>query len=133
MFGCGIKKHPNESTYYQQGGIVVTAGSEEIVNPDDVDGIQKLTVDYVGSACVVKDSYRPAYQFVPAYDGNHTFKIEPAEDRSFEYLLAAAWSEGPPFETADDFKNYVIDTAQKYNRPVQPLVGALERLGAAGR
>jgi hypothetical protein len=130
LFGCGIKKHPNESTYYQQDGTIVTAGSEEIVNPDDVDGIQKITVDYVGSACIVKDSYNPAYQFVPEYDGNHTFKIEPAADHSFEYLLAAAWSEGPPFGTANDFKRYVLDTGWKYNNPVRPVVHEVERVDA---
>jgi hypothetical protein len=130
MFGCGIRKHPNESTYYQQGGTIVTAGSEEIVNPDDVDGIQKITVDYVGSACIVKDVYHPEYQLVPAYSTNHTFKIEPTADRSFEYLIAAAWSEGPPFETADDFKQYVLDAGRKYNHPVQPVIGGIEELVA---
>lgn len=130
MFGCGIKKHPNQSTTYQQGGTIVTAGSEEIVNPDDVDGIQKVMVDYVGAACIVKDLYHPAYQFVPAYSGNHAFKIAPTPDRSFEYLIAAAWSEGPPFDTADDFKRYVLDTGRKYNNPVHPIVHDLERLNA---
>jgi hypothetical protein len=126
MFGCGIKQHPNQSTYYQQGGTVVTAGSEEIVNPDDVDGIQKITVDYIGAACIVKDVYNPTYQFVPAYSSNLTFKVAPTADRSFEYLLAAAWSEGPPFDTAGEFKNYVLDTERKYNNPVRPIVHDVE-------
>ncbi len=134
LFACGIKQHPNQSTYYQNGGLVLTAGSEEIVNPDDVDGIQKITVDYVGTACIVKDTYNPEYHFYPnpasdgstgnfSWQGDHTFKIEPADDHTFEYLIAASWSEGGPYKTAEDFKNYILRVGKEYNNPAEVMVG----------
>ncbi len=118
MFGCGIRKKPREDTFYQEGGIIITSGSEEIRNPDDVEGLQKLIVEFVGTALIVKGEYKPEYQFVSSFKGNHTFKIPLREDNTYEYLIAAAWSEGEVLKTSDEFKEYILKTAQEYNNPI---------------
>ncbi len=64
-FGCGIRKRPSETFFYQKGGMMVSISPEEIRNPDDVDGIRKLVVDFVDTAMVVKDRYNPEYHFLP--------------------------------------------------------------------
>lgn len=119
-FAAAIRRHGNEQIRYQQGGVVITGGAEAIRNPDDRESAQNaLTVDFAASALVVKDVYRPEYVFVPDYQGNHAFKIPVTADRSFEYLIAAAWSEGAVLNTADSFRDYVLATAREYNSPVR--------------
>lgn len=123
-FAAGIRRHGNEEIAYQQGGVVITGGSEAIRNPDDRDSAQNaLTVEFAASALVVKDAYHPEYVFVPDYQGNHVFRVPTTRDRSFEYLIAAAWSEGAVLNTADGFRDYVLATARGYNSPVR-LVSA---------
>jgi hypothetical protein len=57
---------------------------------------------------------------------NYTFRIKPANDLIFEYLVAASWSEGGPFKTNIDFREYVIKTAQEYENPLKADVGKIE-------
>jgi hypothetical protein len=126
-FGAGIKKHPNQSEYYQKDNIVVTGGSEEIQNPDDIDGIKKLKVDYVSTACIVKSKYNPQFQLVDfEKTSNYTFRIKPTKDLSYEYMVAASWSEGGPFKTNAAFREYVIKTAQEYENPLKADIGKIE-------
>ena len=126
-FGCGIKKHPNQSEYYQQDNIVVTGGSEEIQNPDDIEGIKKLKVDYVSTACIVKSQYKPDFQFVEFQKSeNYTFKIQPDKNLGYEFLVAASWSEGGPYKTNADFTKYVIKTAKEYENPLKAYLGKIE-------
>ena len=128
--GCGIKKHPSQATYYQKDNIVVTGGPEEVMNPDDVQGVQrvkKLIVDYISTACIVKKEYKPQFAVVKSDTiDNYAFKIRPNKNRSFEYLIGAAWSEGPPFKTNEDFKNYMIKTELEYENPLKVSVGKIE-------
>lgn len=119
-FAAAIRRHGNEQIAYQQGGVVITGGAEAIRNPDDRDSAQNaLTVDFAGSALVVKDAYHPEYVFVPDYQGNHAFRIPVTPDHSFEYLIAASWSEGAVLNTRQAFQDYVIKTAREYNSPVR--------------
>ncbi len=126
VFGCGIRKNSKEYDYYQDNGIVITIGDEVIENPDDDMGLGTLHVDFVGTALVVKDKYKPKYQFVPSFGGNHTFKIPTREDLSYEYLIAGAWSEGSILNTSDEFKDYIIKTAKEYNNPVEVIIKGIE-------
>ncbi len=127
FFGAGIKKHPNQTEYYQKDNIVVTGGSEEIQNPDDIEGLSKLKVDYVSTACIVKSIYKPQFQNVKFQNSdNYTFRVKPSADLSFEYLVAAAWSEGKPFKTNEDFRNYIINTAKEYENPLKAQIGKIE-------
>jgi hypothetical protein len=66
---------------------MVSIGPEEIRNPDDVVGIQKLVVDFVGTAMVVKNRYNPEYHFLPSYQENHILNIPLQEDQNYEYLI----------------------------------------------
>jgi Domain of unknown function (DUF4861) len=129
-FGCGIKKHPSQVTYYQNGNIVVTGGPEEVMNPDDAAGVQsvkKLIVDYISTACIVKKKYQPQLQVIKSDTiDNYAFKIKPTKDMKFEYMIGAAWSEGPPFKTNEDFKNYMIKTEIEYENPVLVGVSKIE-------
>lgn len=119
-FAAAIRRHGNEEIRYQQGGVVITGGSEAIRNPDDREAVQNaLTVDFAASALVVKDAYKPEYVFVPEYQGNHAFRIPVTPDHSYEYMIAAAWSEGAVLNTRDGFRDYVLASAREYNSPVR--------------
>jgi hypothetical protein len=125
-FGCGIRKSMGEKSSYIKGGIVITIGQDAISSPDDPTGLTKLKVDYIGTALVVKDSYKPEFQFVPAHQGNYTFRIPVTPDYSFEYMIAGAWSEGAFLKTPKEFTDYMIKTAQEYNNPVKIGFGPVE-------
>lgn len=125
MFGCGIRKNAHEYDRVQEGGMVVSIGDEEIVDPDyKGEGEHSVKVKFVGNALVVKDVYQPRYQFVPAQEGNHTFRIPATADLGFEYLIAGAWSEGEVYNTPDAFKEYVARVAQGFNHPAVVAVSA---------
>lgn len=127
FFGCGIKKHQGiEATLYKKDNIVVTGGPEEIVNPDDPSKRNQI-VDYISTALVVKKQYQPQLQVVKSdTTDNYAFKIKPTKDLKFEYMIAAAWSEGPPFKTNADFKNYMIKTEEEYEHPLQITINKIE-------
>jgi hypothetical protein len=119
-WAAGIRKHDPEEIIYQQGGVAITGGGELVRNPDDRDAVQNgFKIDYAGSAIVVRDAYKPTYVSSDERKGNHVFKVAPTADNKFEYMLAAAWSEGPNLKTADAFKQYVIKAAREYNSPVR--------------
>jgi len=133
-FAVGIRKHANEQIHYQQGGIVITGGAEAIRNPDDRESVQNaLQVDFAASALVVKDAYDPAYVFVPDYQGNHVFRVPVTTDHAFEYLIAAAWSEGAVLNTRKGFEDYVVATAREYNSPVRLVATHSEARPAPAR
>jgi hypothetical protein len=127
FIGCGIKKHPGvEATLYKRDNIVVTGGPEEIVNPDDPSNPSQV-VDYISTACIIKKKYLPKLTMAMSDTvSNYAFKIKPTKDFKFEYLIGAAWSEGPPFKTNEDFKNYMIKTEQEYENPVNIRISKIE-------
>lgn len=119
-FAVGIRKHIGENLFYQDGGMVVSAAPEAIRNPDDVEDNQMgMSVAYAGSALVVPARYDPSYVFAPDYGGNHTFRIAPNTSHSFDYLIAAAWSEGAVLKTAEAFRDYVIRAAAEFQSPIR--------------
>jgi hypothetical protein len=63
--------------------------------------------------------YQPTYQHVKAWDGNHALSVDPDENKSYEYMLFAAWSEGAVLNNAAEFEAYVRKTALEYENPVQ--------------
>ena len=90
-------------------------GAVELLKTNGFDGLAEAVTlllnsamlaersEYLGAALIVKDNYKPAYQFVSSHDGNHTFKITAAKDHTFEYLLSSAWSEGAVYNNEKDF------------------------------
>lgn len=126
-FAVGIRKHLDETHNYQEHGVIISGAPEAIRNLDD-EGLREnsLVVDYVGTALVVPEKYDPEYVFVPAYSENHAFRIKPGEDRSFEYLIAAGWSEGVVNRTADEFQAYVLKVAEEFNSPIAFAGATLE-------
>jgi hypothetical protein len=122
-FAVGIRKHVDETSFHQGAGIVISGAPEAIRNMDD-EGLREnsLMVDFAGTALVVPEKYSPEYVFVPEYSENHAFRIEPNEERAFEYLIAAGWSEGSVNQTATEFQDYVLRTAEEFNSPLE-LVG----------
>jgi hypothetical protein len=114
---AGIRKRPNERHFYQRGGVAIAAGPEAVMDPDS--GTVETEVEFIASAIVVSDEYRPQYQFVPGYRGNHTFRVTPRADGSFEYLIAGAWSEGRVHSTHPAFEAYVQRTAREYGAPLR--------------
>jgi hypothetical protein len=76
-------------------------------------------VDFIGAAMVVNPEYEPEYRFIQARKGNHAYRVTPDQNRSFEYLLFAAWSEGPVLNNYEDFKSYTLDIAKRYRSPLE--------------
>jgi hypothetical protein len=124
--GAGIRKRRKEAHLYQKGGVVITAGPEEVRDPDD--GTISLEVAMIANAIVVKEEFRPRYQFVPDQQGNHAFRVTPRSDGSYEYLIAAAWSDGAVYNTYPAFEAYVHQVAREYESPlVVRLAGTEQR------
>lgn len=114
---AGLRKKPGEDHYYQKGGVVITASPESTRDPET--GLNMVNTTMVGSALVVGDEFRPEYQFVPGFGGNHTFRVTPRADGTFEYLIAGAWSEGEVLNTYEQFEAYVLKTARELASPVR--------------
>ena len=116
--GVGIRKKPEENYFVAEDGIIISSGPEAIRDPNTVDDREEYKVDFVGTALVVRDAYDPEYQFVSDHSGNHTFRLTPAGDKSFEYLLSSAWSEGAVYNNKKDFSDYIRKTKREYESPV---------------
>ena len=117
--GVGFRKKPEENHFIQENGIIISSGPEEIRDPENIDDREAQRVDFIGTALIVKDSYKPEYQYVSDHKGNHTFRIGVAKDNSFEFLLSSAWSEGAVYNNRKDFTDYIRKTSMEYNSPVQ--------------
>ena len=127
--GAGFRKKPQENHFFQEEGIILSGGPEAIKDPENIDDRSEYIVDYIGTAMIVKDQYEPEYQFVNAYKGNHTFKIRNPDKDSYEYLLAATWSEGAVYNTQDAFTDYVKTTALEYNNPIEIRSVGIQAMG----
>ncbi len=115
QFGCGIRKIMNEveigeSEFIVKGGTIISSGANVSHG--------KLKVNFEAIALIVKDYYKPEYQFVNGFGGNHTFRIPVTKDKTFEYLVPAAWSEGMENTDEQQFRAYVLKEAQEYNNPL---------------
>ncbi|MCE5250775.1 DUF4861 domain-containing protein [bacterium] len=119
-FGCGIRKMPNEYTIFRNEGMVVSFAKDVIASDPDVEKEweTQLKLDFEGIALVVPDSLKPRYQFVEAYEGNHAMCIPVTENHTYEYLIAAGWSEGTVNRNEQEFRKYMLDTQKEYNNPV---------------
>ena len=117
--GVGFRKKPEENHFVQQSGVIVSSGPEEVRDPENIDDRKAQRVDFIGTALIVNDIYEPEYQFVAKHSGNHTFRIGAPRDRSFEFMLSSAWSEGAVYNNAEDFTDYINKTALEYNDPVR--------------
>ena len=101
--------------------------TSEIRNPDDIEGLQKLTVDYVGTALVLKDEYQPIYHFISGWKGNHVFQVTHDENTEFEYLIGAGWSEGSVLKTMNEFKEYILKISRGYFQSPQVNISSIEK------
>ncbi len=118
MAGCGFKKKPQEDHFIQEEGLIISSGPEGIRDPEKIDDREDYQVDFIGSALVVKDEYKPEYAYIPGHGGNHTFKVTP-HHHTYEFMLASAWSEGAVYNNKEDFTTYIRKTHQEYNNPLQ--------------
>lgn len=117
--GCGIRKKPGEEYLYQNKGIVISSGPEEVRDPEKIDDRAQWILPFIGKAVVVKDIYSPEYQYSDNAGGNHTFRIKPDQENRFEYMIFAAWSEGAVYNDREDFEKYVLESSREYNNPVK--------------
>jgi len=125
-FGCGIRKIMFEDEAVHEGGTIISISHDMPVidpNPETIDR-RRTTLDFAGIALVVKDEYEPEYREIASFQGNHVFRLPVTGDLTYEYLITAAWSEGPIASDAEAFKEYVRRTALEYNNPV--VVESLE-------
>lgn len=133
-FAVGMRKRPGQRSFHKANGIVISGAPEAIRNIDD-EGVREnsLMVDFVGTALVVPEKYAPEYVFAPERGENHVFRIKPNADRSFEYLMAAGWSEGAVNRNADEFQRYATRAAEEYNAPPELVGTRIEARRAATR
>ena len=118
-FAVGIRKHIGEDMVVANNDLALSAAPEVIRNPDDIEKVQPdFTVDYAGNAVAMKPAYRATYVFSSANEGNHLLTAPMTPDRSFEYLLAAGWSEGAVRKTEAEFRAYVERSVREYAAPV---------------
>ena len=117
--GVGFRKKPEENHFIQTNGIIISSGPEEIRDPENIDDRKAQRVEFIGTALIVKDVYKPKYQFVEDHRGNHAFRIENPQDQSFEFMLSSAWSEGAVYNNKKDFSDYIRKTSMEYNHPVR--------------
>lgn len=131
--GCGFRKKPKESDFFQAGGVAISAGPEEVRNPDETSTtVTSLVVKFVGGALVVPDRYAPEYVFNEIRDGeevlgNHVFRVRPDANGAFEYMIAGAWSEGEVLTDFAAFKDYVLKQAAGMNAPAQVSFSRLQQ------
>jgi hypothetical protein len=127
MFGAGIRRIMNEYTSVNKNGIAISMGKDvEARIPDEDIGDEVLMVPWQGIGLVIKDKYRPQYQAIKNFGGNHVFKMPVSKDLTYEYMIFGAWSFGEVNNNEKDFVKYVEDEALKYNYPPQLAVHALE-------
>ncbi|MFA6471515.1 MAG: DUF4861 family protein [Candidatus Latescibacterota bacterium] len=118
-FVCGIRHIMNENETYQSGGVVMSFGKNVVIRASiDSVNVQGLTLDFEGIALVVKDSLKPVYRDIKGFGGNHVFLVPATPDRTFDYMIFGAWSEGSVNTTANEFKKYVATEAERYNNPL---------------
>ena len=118
LMGCGVKKKPRENNFIQEGGMLVSSGPENIKDPENIDDREAWFVPFIGIALIVKDQYKPQYQFIKEYEGNHTFRLTPDDNNSYEYMLIASWSEGVVYNNKESLNNYAKKCALEFNNPV---------------
>ena len=128
-FGCGIRKLMNEVELYRKNGTIISlAQNVDIFDPDVQRQFEtRLLVGFIGIALAAKNPEAAQYQFISDFDGNHTFRIPVSENLSYEYLIAAGWSEGSVNRTANEFKNYVQTTTLEYRHPIKITSLSLEK------
>lgn len=119
LMGCGFRKKPGEDYFIQEKGIIISGGPEAIKDPNNNDGRKEYVVDFIGTAMIVKDTFKPEYQFVEDHKGNHAFKITAPQENTFEYLLSSTWSEGAVYNNRAEFTKYIKKTALEYSNPLQ--------------
>ncbi len=119
LMGCGIRKKPEEEWVVTENNMVISAGAEQIRDPEKIDDRDEYRVDFIGSAVIVKDKYKPEYQYIPSRDGNHALKVTKPKNNQFEYMIFSAWSEGAVYNNYDDFSSYVKKTREEFNNPVK--------------
>ncbi|MGQ9638485.1 MAG: DUF4861 family protein [Thermodesulfobacteriota bacterium] len=129
QFGVGIRKIMKEYDVFQEEGVIISFGKDLVITDPDVDPAweKKTVVDFEAIALVVKNGYKPQYQFVRDYEGNHAFRIPLTTDLTYEYLIAAGWSEGTVNRTAKEFKDYVLRIQKEYTHPIAIKDVKLER------
>ena len=125
-FCCGVRKNGMEFDSYIGDNVAMTFGKDELSDPDDPERVSRTIVDFVGNAVVVPSKYDPEYVFVPGYSGNHTFKVRPNADKTFEYAIFAAWCDGQVYNTPELFQDYVLRVAEELDSPIEVLVGMVE-------
>jgi hypothetical protein len=118
--GCGMRRKPEvKEELFKEGGIIISSGPERIKDPENIDDREEMTVPFIGKALVVKDQYKPEYQYTEDYGGNHTLRVIPDAENRYEYAIFAAWSEGAVYNNQEDFEQYVKTSAMEFNNPLE--------------
>lgn len=119
LMGCGIRKKPEENFFIQQDGMLISSGPENIKDPENIDDRDVWHLPFIGAGLIVKSQYKPEYHFIEDFRGNHTFRVSPDANNSYEYMLLNAWSEGAVYNNQNSFTEYVKKCELEYNNPLK--------------
>ena len=125
--GCGIRKKPEENFFIQQDGMLLSSGPENIKDPENIDDRDAWRLPFIGAGLIVKTQYKPEYHFIEDFKGNHTFRVSPDANNSYEYMLVNAWSEGAVYNNQILFTEYVKKCELEYNNPLMISLVKAER------
>jgi len=128
-FGVGMRKIMDEYKTYQQGGTIISNGKDMDlwdINRTLKEG-EKYIVAWEAIALVVRDEYKPRYQAIKAYGGNHLLHIPVTDELGYEFMMLGGWSEGYVNSSERQFQDYVLKTAREYNSPVKVTGFTVER------
>jgi hypothetical protein len=128
LMGCGVRKKPEEDNFVQKGGMLISSGPETITPAEKVANPHILSEPFIGIALIVKDKYLPQYQFIKEYKGNHTFRLKPDSNNSYEYMLISGWSDGVVYNTKESFNSYAEKCSMEFNNPVIAHFNKTEQL-----
>jgi hypothetical protein len=127
--GVGMRAIMNQYKVKRGDGFVISHGRQldlwDINETRPAD--EKYIVDWEAIALAVKRAHHPTYYAMEACGGNHLMRIPLTDDRTFEYLMFAGWSEGFVNRTEQVFEKYVVLTVEQYNHPLRIEVGPVEQ------
>lgn len=128
MYAAGIRRIMYQTDSVVGKNFVVSIARNMPVidpNPETIDRYRS-TLDYAATALVVKSDNQPQYQFIRAFDQNHSFGVPANARNEFEYLIAAGWHDAPDYRTVESFVDYVQSTAKEFDNQPQVSCFTLE-------
>lgn len=129
LYGVGIRKIMFQTDSVIGNNYVVSIAKNMPVidpNPETIDRYRGK-LEYAATALIVLDVEKPRYQFIKAFEGNHSFALPVQKSNMFHYAIAAGWHDAPDYKSANEFVQYVKNVSVELNNPPRLISAKLER------